>query len=41
MGKGNSIGYKRIIIITVIATAAAITADRFGLVDWINGRLRW
>jgi len=41
MAEGNRIGYKRIIIITIIATTAAITADYFGIVDWIDGRLRW
>lgn len=32
-------GYKRIIVLTVIATTAGITADYFGLIDWIVGWL--
>jgi hypothetical protein len=31
----SAIGYKRIIILTIIATAAAITADYFGIIDKI------
>jgi hypothetical protein len=31
----NRIGYKRIIVLTVIATAAGITADKLGLIDAI------
>lgn len=35
MANGNGIGYKRIIVLTVIATTAGIIADYFGLIDKI------
>ena len=38
MAQGH-IGWQRLIIVTAIATAAAIAADRFGIVDWIYGRV--
>jgi hypothetical protein len=31
----NRIGYKRIIVLTIIATAAGITADKLGIIDAI------
>lgn len=39
MAKGHHIGYERIIILTIIATTAAITADYLGIIDWIAGKL--
>lgn len=35
----NRIGYKRIIVLTVIATAAGITADKLGIIDAIVKKL--
>lgn len=35
MANSNPIGYKRIIVLTVIATTAGILADKFGLIDYI------
>lgn len=35
MAKTGSMGYKRIIVLTVIATTAGITADHLGIIDWI------
>ena len=37
MAEGH-IGWRRLIIVTTIATAAAIIADRIGLVNWIDAR---
>lgn len=35
MAGSNPIGYKRIIVLTIIATSAGIAADYVGLIDWI------
>lgn len=35
----GTIGYKRIIVLTIIATAAGITADKLGLIDAIVKKL--
>lgn len=35
MANSDRIGYKRIIILTIIATTAGILADKFGLIDTI------
>jgi hypothetical protein len=39
MGKSDGIGWERIIILTIIATTAGITADYFGLIDWIAAKI--
>lgn len=33
MANGNGIGYKRIIVLTIVATTAGILADKLGLID--------
>jgi hypothetical protein len=39
-GNGSGrVGYKRVIIISVLATIAAITFDRIGLIDYIARRV--
>jgi hypothetical protein len=35
MAGSNEIGYKRIIVLTVLATAAGITFDKLGIIDRI------
>ena len=35
MASGHTIGYKRIIVLTIVATTAGIIADKFGLIDKI------
>lgn len=35
MANGDRIGYKRIIVLTVIATTAGILADYLGIIDAI------
>jgi hypothetical protein len=39
MADGGTIGWKRLIIVTIIATTAAILADKLGLVDAIYRRV--
>jgi hypothetical protein len=39
VARSDRIGYKRIIILTVIATTAAITADKLGIIDAIARRI--
>jgi len=41
MGNGNVIGWKRIIILTIIATTAGITADYLGIIDRIAKAIPW
>jgi hypothetical protein len=39
-GNGSGrVGYKRVIIISVLATAFAVAADYFGLIDYIARRV--
>lgn len=38
-GSNDGIGYKRIIVLTVIATTAGILADYFGVIDRITSWL--
>jgi hypothetical protein len=38
-GSSRQIGYKRIIILTIIATTAGITADKLGLIDAIAKKI--
>lgn len=33
----NTIGWQRVIILTIIGAAATVTADRIGLVNWLAG----
>jgi hypothetical protein len=35
MADSSKIGYKRIIVLTILATTAGILADKFGIIDWI------
>jgi len=39
MAGSNTVGYKRVIIISVVATAFAVFADHIGLIDAIAKRI--
>src|SRR5215469_5364333 len=39
MAEGSIIGWRRLIIVTTLATISAIIYDRIGLVNWIDARL--
>ena len=41
MGKSNSVGWKRLIIITAIGTTAVIIADKLGIVNALAERISY